>query len=844
MSSSKAKKKIDKILELTQERVGEEVGGLMGATLVMSDFSTRLISKEDFFDEPSGKLVFSEMELSGEVEGDGCILISVKDAVRLGGTLIMLPESELEEVVSSEDYSEEIDDSYGEIANIIAGAYTKTFEEMYPKNFRFIRKKQEIITSVKVDVESDKPIPNQNYYQVSAAMKLNDAEMGKLILLIPAKPLELDDEAPAPSAQEPDDTAESPEVASDDDNQSDENVTAVNSEEPPENDQVDEASATSQVEETPPVVKPGNKKKIDKILELTQERVGEEVGGLMGATLVMSDFSTRLISKEDFFDEPSGKLVFSEMELSGEVEGDGCILISVKDAVRLGGTLIMLPESELEEVVSSEDYSEEIDDSYGEIANIIAGAYTKTFEEMYPKNFRFIRKKQEIITPLKVDVESDKPIPNQNYYQVSAAMKLNDAEMGNLILLIPAKSLGLDEVIPTPAQESQTAAGSQASTERVQESQDSTVSEAEAVTPAGKPFDIEKQKKRVDGCFQECNARMADEVGALLGADVKFSDHETRLVNKEDYFFDEASGKQILAHMDLIGEHEGKGYLYIGLKDAIFIGGTLIMLPPAELETIVAEEDFNDDAEDAYGEIANIISGVYTKVFEEQYPDKMRFVKTNLEQIVPMKVDIESDEPMPDVPYYMATSKMTLGDKSLGDLQLLVPAALLKLEQLGQAEAADDAAPDAQSKSSVTGQADAVGGSGQAGIKEAGAGLQNPEFLLVSNDDTQCSKICSVLNDRGIAHRVLDYKESVNDYLPGEVRAIFLVMANVDEQGLGVAIKISTASSLPLIAAGPGWTRTKVIKAVKYGVDDILLTPGSNDDIGEKIDSVSAKMAA
>ena len=836
MSSSKAKKKIDKILELVQSRVGEEVGGLMGATLVMSDLSTRLISKEDFFDEPTGKLVFSEMELSGELEGEGCILISIKDAVRLGGTLIMLPESELEEVISSEDYSEDIDDSYGEIANIIAGAYTKTFEEMYPKNFRFVRKNQEIITPLQVDVESDKPIPNQNYYQVTAAMKLNDAEMGNLIVLIPAKPLGLDEEIPAPpSAQEADETVATA---------SGESVSAAISEEANESDQVADPSVAPQVEETPPAAKPVNTKKLEKIFELVQERIGDEVGGLMGATLVMSDLSTRLTSKEEFFEEPSGKLVFSEVELSGDLEGDGCLLISIKDAVRLGGTLIMLPDAELEEVISSEDYSDEIDDSYGEIANIIAGAYTKTFEEMYPKKFRFIRKKQEIISPMQVEVESDKPIPNQNYYQVTAAMKLNDAEMGNLIFLIPAKPLGFEEFTAAPSQESETVSGSNVSTASDQAGGASPAPQREAATATTKSLDVKKQKKRVDACLKECSVRMAEEVGALLGTEVKLSEHATRLVNKEDYFFDEASGKQVLAHMDLVGDLEGHSYLYVGLKDAILIGGTLIMLPPAELEIIISEEDFNDDAEDAYGEIANIISGVYTKVFEEQYPDKVRFIKNNLEQVVPMKVDTESDDPMPDVLYYMATSKMAIDGKDLGNIQMLIPATLLQLEQLGQDAAADDAAAEKKSGSSITGKADAADGSQRAGSVAAGRGVANPEFLLVSNDSAECSKICSVLNDRGVAHRVLDYKESVSDYLPGEVKAIFLVMANVDEQGLGVAIKISTATSLPLIAVGPGWTRTKVIKAVKYGVDDILLTPGTDEDIGEKIDSVSAKMAA
>jgi len=612
------------------------------------------------------------------------------------------------------------------------------------------------------------------------------------------------------------------------------------------------------------------KKKIDKILELVQERVGDEVGGLMGATLVMDGLTTQLISKEDFFDEPSGKLVFSELQLSGELEGDGAILVSVKDAIRLGGTLIMLPDVELEEASSSEDYSEEIDDSYGEIANIIAGAYTKTFEEMYPKKFRFIRKAQEVISPMQVEVESDRPIPNQNYYQVSAGMTLNGVEMGKLVLLIPAKPLGLDEEAPAPEQvvEGASTVGSEvtdtssnetahtdASTDTVgagnvspaeeslEDGQAGNETAATAKTPDAKPFDTKKQKKRVDSCLKECNVRMGDEVGALLGADVQFTEHTTRIINKEDFFFDVASGKQILAHMDVVGSLEGKGYLYVGLKDAIFIGGTLIMLPPTELDSIVAEEEFNDDSEDAYGEIANIISGVYTKVFEEQYPDKIRFIKTGLEKVVPMKVDTESDEPMPDVLYYMATSKMSIGKKTLGSMQMLVPLTLFKLEGLGQTEIVDEAS-DVASKNAVTGKADSTVGASGVGAQESASASLHPEFLIVSNDSGECSKISAVLNGRGVAFKVLDYKESASDYLPGEVKAVFLVMAEVDEKGLGAAIKISSASSLPLIAVGPGWTKTKVIKAVKYGVDDILLTPASDAEIEEKIDSVSAQIAA
>ncbi len=608
------------------------------------------------------------------------------------------------------------------------------------------------------------------------------------------------------------------------------------------------------------------KKKLDKILGFVQERLGEEVGGLMGATLVMSDLQCKLISKEDYFDEPSGKMVFSEMEFNGEVEGQGGLLISVKDAIRLGGTLIMLPENELSEAVSSEDYSEEIDDSYGELANLIAGAYTSTFEEMYPKSFRFIRKESSVIAPMKVDIESDKPLPNQLYYQASTVMTLNDTEMGRLTLLMPAEPFGLADATVQLAADDSAAAASPDGTGDTGSSEESTAEDAQSqqAQPQAKPFDLNKQKKRVDACLAECRARMEEEVGALLGTEIALSDHKTRIITKEDYFMDEAPGKLVVTHMDIVGELDGKGYLCVSLRDAIRIGGTLIMLPPSELDNVVNDGEFGDDSEDAYGEIANIISGVYTKVFEEQYPDKIRFVKTHLEEVVSMKVDSEADEPMPDILYYMASADIALGGKELGKMQMLIPAAPFKLDGLVQdatSDSADDANESGKTKGTVSGTADSTSGertkgivtgaaagdsssAGAQGSSITGAGEENPEFLIVSNDGSECSKITGLFNTRNIAYKVLDYKDNVSNYLPGEVRAVFLVMSSVDEKGLGVAIKISSATSLPLIAAGPEWTRSKVIKAVKYGADDILLTPAADDDILEKLDSLQAQKAA
>ena len=85
-----AKKRIDKILSTVHEQVAEEIKVLLGVEFSLSDFHNDLVSKGKFFDNVAGKQVVARIDLAGEVEGVGCLVIGIKDAIRLGGTLIML----------------------------------------------------------------------------------------------------------------------------------------------------------------------------------------------------------------------------------------------------------------------------------------------------------------------------------------------------------------------------------------------------------------------------------------------------------------------------------------------------------------------------------------------------------------------------------------------------------------------------------------------------------------------------------------------------------------------------------------------------------------------------------
>ena len=540
----------------------------------------------------------------------------------------------------------------------------------------------------------------------------------------------------------------------------------------------------------------------------------------------------------------------ADLEVAGEIQGKSYLAVSVKDAIHLGGILIMLPPSELENVVKAEDFSEDARDAYGEIANIISGVYTAVFEEQYSKKLRFIRKELRDIVPAKVEVEAEEPLPDTTYYTSSISMVVEGKTLGKMHMLFPAEMLSLAvpkvETVPDSVGETSTETPS-LSADSAPAKEQSIKSAAAGAPPKGNsgnksPAESKKHKKLIDKILAGCRDRMAVEIGALLGSDVKFSNPENLIVSKEEFFFEEVSGKQVIANMDVVGELEGKSYLSVSLRDAIRLGSALIMLPAAELESTVASEEFGEDAKDAYGEIANIITGVYTAVFEEQYIKRIRFVKTDLQNVAPMKVDIDSDEPIADQDYYLSRMDLRLDDLDLGKVNMLFPADLLQLSGL-------------RHESSTGGQEESVSSIGQSQADQSRNGqedyqerekndLKTLDILVVGDDEMEAAKIAGVLVRSGYSVKELSFKDNLNNYIPGNLKAIYLVMNDVNEQVFGVAIKVSSACSVPLIAAGPGWTRTKVIKAVKYGVRDILLTPASKEDIEENVHNNLFELAA
>lgn len=629
---------------------------------------------------------------------------------------------------------------------------------------------------------------------------------------------------------------------------------------------------------------------VDVVCKSGMENLAGEIGVLLGQELTCSDVQLNLTTREDLFSDLNRKkTALTRMTVEGDREGDCYLLTEISSAAILGGTLIMLPEDAIEDNAQSEKLAGEVDDAFGEVANIIAGVFTQAFVDKYSKNLRFIKKTVEELIPTKIDpISVDQPFPAGNYHVTSCNMKMGDRDLGPLELVVPAVIFELEETedktdTPTEAEAPTAKKTPEASPE------EKTVPEPEPVvaTSPSEPTEepappVEKKppfadaKKIVDVVFNAIIGQVGEEIGALLGQTLKCDDIQLVMTSKSDFFSNHCLEKSVMTNMKVTGDREGLGFMIVQVPDAIALGGTLIMLPEDQIAEQKQTGQFDGDVEDAYGEVANILSGSLTQVFLERYPKKLHFVKTEAETIVPTKIDPSSDQPFPEGAYYLASFAIEMEGHELNRISLVFPAEVFDLEQQAPAESAQEAAPATEQTASQPGSATGGNQDGPAPGEWGGAPIAEganaeptvasssassttstegvaktttsqpaaeptgpPIVLLIGDQKTDADPFVEILSSAQYECQVLTFQEEVKGlFQQHKILGIFLIMEQIGEKGFAAAIKLQSAGQPlpPIIFAGSEWTRSAVLRAVKYGAKDILVMPASGDEIQDKVD--------
>ncbi len=366
----------------------------------------------------------------------------------------------------------------------------------------------------------------------------------------------------------------------------------------------------------------------------------------------------------------------------------------------------------------------------------------------------------------------------------------------------------------------------------------------------------------IDKFLGQATGAVGEEVSGLLGQELTCTAHAGRFTRSEELRAANRSGA--LTTMEVSGDREGQAFLVTGLKEAIMLGGTLILLPDEELQERIAKQDFDGELADSFGEIANIIAGVYTTAAAEAFAKKIHFKKTDVQPL--SAASSTGGGTLPEGGYYVSTTKLSLNGEALGKLEALFPVELFGLEypaepaaakataagstgQAGKGKSGADLAARATSPSSAdqpagTSAAPQVTNPGIEGqVAAHTAAADGPAVVLCSAATREeAESFAAPLAGQGCEVLCAGAQDNLREELAGRsVQVAFLVLKEVGERGFAASIKIKSAvgEHVPLVVAGPQWTRSAVLQAIKYGACDILMTPASAEELLEKVSANS-----
>jgi len=559
---------------------------------------------------------------------------------------------------------------------------------------------------------------------------------------------------------------------------------------------------------------------IDTACRAALGKLGGEISALLGQDCTCSDIRLELTTRDRLLSEQNrSRTTLTRMTVSGDRPGESYLLCRVSAATLLGGTLILLPREMIDKQTGTGELDGELKDAFGEVTHIIARVLTRAFADHYPAAIHFAATAVATLAPAP-DPVADSPFPPGNYYLASCRIGMADSDLGPLELVVPAALLDLEDKRPeTPLRESEP---QEQPSEQTAASSPST----RGPTTDGKAFPGDR-KQLTDGIFHATMSQIEEELGILLGQELTCDDLRLSLISKAEFFSHHCPKQAVLTRLQVTGDEEGLGFMVTGVADAVIMGGTLIMLPEDELDEQQKSGRLDGEVADAYGEIVKLLAGSLTRAFRDRSPWPLRLIKGDAEILVPGRVARDSDQPLPEGNYYLASFAVHLDGHELNRLQLLFPAEILGLDM-----------PLAGSARFASGPADLpVTGGGETEGADSGPSPSGgtPLVLVMSDQPGHAAPFVDTLTAAGYQCRVLSFQQDLRGILQQHrIQGIFLIMSQVGDKGFAAAIKLQSAGRPlpPLIFAGPQWTRSAVLCAVKYGARDILMTPARDPGEG------------
>lgn len=336
-----------------------------------------------------------------------------------------------------------------------------------------------------------------------------------------------------------------------------------------------------------------------------------------------------------------------------------------------------------------------------------------------------------------------------------------------------------------------------------------------------------------------------EEAGMLLGQGLTATLTDSLTFSKAAYFGDLDDGVFVLA-VESREEYPGQFHLVFNLRDAILMSSLLLGIPAPRIKEKQRLSIIEPDDIDAFGEIGNMINGAMNSTFQGSLSGKAHLKLLGSKKYVPEIDPLTDEDPLPNGDYLMFRSRLEMEGQEMHHLDVLIPVALGNQydpppEAPSVAPVEEVAAEQVEESGEVAPGAVAETGE-DVPVRKAGgiAGTTGEDMIAVFEDsDEERTHLLDSLRFSGfkLAESTLnaDVKEVFSQ---GNVRLVIIGSQDADDRELAVCIKINALRQdqpVPIIMCAQRWTRTAVLKALKYGARDIIIKPCDPDEIASKV---------
>lgn len=341
--------------------------------------------------------------------------------------------------------------------------------------------------------------------------------------------------------------------------------------------------------------------------------------------------------------------------------------------------------------------------------------------------------------------------------------------------------------------------------------------------------------------FNEALAQAAKESGILLGKELAAQPVETLQTNKLSYFSDLENASFVVG-VQSREEYPGVFYLVFALRDAIVMSSSLLGIPPARILEKKRLAIMEADDCDAFAEILNQMIGSFNSVLQPRLPNKVHLKLLPSKKFIPQQDQVTADEPVPEGEYLMLMAQLEMPGQELNRLDLLIPLSLANLfDPEGGAEAsapvAEAALPPAVQQE-CSAPVDLAGARKSSAANEDGA-AQATMVLILDDDQFERQQVTEALSAAGVKVVAASLDDNIKElFAAGAVKVALISLTNADDRELAVSIKLRALahdSQLVIIMCAKQWTRTGVLKALKFGARDIVLKPCSAGELLAKV---------